>query len=136
MLWALWAGQTCLALRPGKEEEKASPGGRAAQGRELRTKGLALDQAGLLSDDPQAQAWGPLPGRIGGAGREIPRDRRAPGRPRQRLGNGHREMEREEQQKGETEAVGGRDTGTERRNGTQRDRKERREVCGEGETGK
>ena len=45
---------------------ESSPGGRAVQGRELRTKGLALDQAGPLSDDPQAHAWSRLPGGTGG----------------------------------------------------------------------
>lgn len=57
-----WAGELCLALGPGEEEEKAWPGGWAVQGRERQTKGPALDQAGPLSDDPQARSWGGLPG--------------------------------------------------------------------------
>lgn len=97
-----WAGEPCLALGPGEEEEKARPGGWAVQGRERQTKGPALDQAGPLSDDPQACSWGGLPGPTEG-GEGDPRRPRHTEETQTEVGGRQRQTKREKQ-KGEMEA--------------------------------
>lgn len=66
-----------LGRRKGKQGLEGDAGVGGVWGKELRTKGPALDPAGPLSDDPQARGVGRLRGRPGGgAGRRaLRRDR-------------------------------------------------------------